>query len=138
MERDTEERLRASLRETAIGTFLVLPEQVSAGLLEEVRRQVGALAPKGTPPVVMTSMDVRRHLRTFLARNSIEVGVMSFQELSDDYTVVPCATLRLGAAARAAPGPALARPQPLAQPRTPAGRDPPARRPKPDPARRER
>lgn len=102
VERETEDTLRASLRETGIGTFLVLPEAASAGLLEEVRRQVGALSPRGTRPVVMTSMDVRRHLRTFLGRNGIEIDVMSFQELSDDYTVVPCATLRLGAAARGA------------------------------------
>ena len=100
VERETEDRLRSALRETAIGTFLVLPESLSSGLLAEVRARAAALAPAGTMPVVMTSMDVRRHLKTFLARNGVEIDVMSFQELSDDYTVVPCATLRLGAAAK--------------------------------------
>ncbi|MEM7641677.1 MAG: type III secretion system export apparatus subunit SctV [Pseudomonadota bacterium] len=102
IERETEDVLRGALRDTAIGTYLVLGETQTADLLSEARRQVDRLSPKGTVPVLLTSMDVRRHLRVFLKRNSIDLRVLSFQELSDDYTVIPCSTLRLTARAKAA------------------------------------
>ena len=102
VERESEDVLRGSLRDTSIGTYLLLDEQQTADLLSTVRGQIEALSPRGTVPVMMTSMDVRRHLKTFLTRNSIDVDVLSFQELSDDYTVVPCSTLKLSAATRRA------------------------------------
>ncbi|WP_227270256.1 type III secretion system export apparatus subunit SctV [Roseobacter weihaiensis] len=95
VERDSEEILRASLRDTNIGSYLVLSEEQSQGLLKAVRDQIRVLSPKGIRPVIVTSMDVRRHLKTFMIRNSIEIDVVSFQELSDDYTIIPCSTLSL-------------------------------------------
>ena len=116
VERDTEDRLRAALRETGIGTFLVLDDAVSQALIEAVRAQVDLLRPTDVRPVVVTSMDVRRHLKTFLRRASVEIEVMSFQELADDFTLVPCATLKLPAAMQRStsrpgegPGPDLTR-----------------------------
>ena len=107
IKRDSEDVLRAALRETNIGTFLVLDEAQTAELLGVVRRQIDLMTPKGIAPVLMTSMDVRRHLRVFLERNGIDLDVLSFQELSDDYRVVPCATLSLPSA-KAAPRPRAA------------------------------
>ena len=100
VERETEDALRAAVRDTNIGSFLVLNESQTAELLDVVREQIDRLAPKGTAPVLMTSMDVRRHLRAFLSRNSVHLDVLSFQELSDDYSVVPCSTLNLSFAGR--------------------------------------
>lgn len=94
-ERSTEEMLRENLHETGVGTFLVLDDQQSSELLDEVRRLEAQLGPDAGRPVLVTSMDVRRHLRAFLKRNGLQVDVLSFQELSDDYTVVPCNTLRV-------------------------------------------
>lgn len=94
-ERSTDEMLREHLHETGVGTFLVLDDTQSSDLLGEIRRQDALLEADGRRPVVVTSMDVRRHLRAFLKRSGVQVDVLSFQELSDDYTVVPCNTLRV-------------------------------------------
>ncbi|WP_308917436.1 type III secretion system export apparatus subunit SctV [Jannaschia sp. LMIT008] len=99
IERASEELLRAGLRGTDQGTFLVLAENMSAELLRVVNAQISQLDPIEARPVILTSMDVRRHVKAFLNRNLVEIDVLSFQELSDDYTVVPCATVRLGEAA---------------------------------------
>jgi type III secretion protein V len=101
VERDTEEILRASLRDTNIGSYLVLSEDQTQDLLKAVQGQVRTLAPRGIRPAIITSFDVRRHLKTFLTRNSIEIEVISFQELCDDYTAVPCSTLALKPTLRA-------------------------------------
>ncbi len=95
IERDTEDILRSTLRETNIGTYLVLSEDQSAAFLSLIREQIAILSPKQMEPVILTSMDIRRHVKVFLTRNSVDITVLSFQELSDDYTVVPCSTLSL-------------------------------------------
>ncbi|MEM8848940.1 MAG: type III secretion system export apparatus subunit SctV [Pseudomonadota bacterium] len=102
IQRETEDMLRAGLKDTNIGTYLVLSEMQTAELLNAIRAQVDRLAPKGLRPVIMTSMDLRRHLKVFLTRNAIEIDVLSFQELNDDYKVVPCSTLTLSSARVAA------------------------------------
>jgi type III secretion protein V len=38
-------------------------------------------------------MDVRRHVRTLLTRNEIELPVMSFQEIAPEFSVQPLATI---------------------------------------------
>ena len=95
VEREAEGTLREGVRETNVGRFLVLGEEAGRALLAELSAAVQSLGQGAAPPVVMTSMDVRRHLKTFLARNRMPLDVLSFQELSDDYTVVPCGTLKL-------------------------------------------
>ncbi|MEM7710330.1 MAG: FHIPEP family type III secretion protein, partial [Pseudomonadota bacterium] len=102
IQRETEDMLRAGLKDTNIGTYLVLSETQTGELLGAVRTQVDRLSPKGIRPVIMTSMDLRRHLRVFLTRNALDLDVLSFQELNDDYKVVPCSTLTLGSARVAA------------------------------------
>ena len=97
LERDTEESLRENIRETAMGSFLVLNENVSSSLVTALRKQMDNLENSRRQPVLMSSMDIRRHLKTFLNRNAMDLAVMSFQEVSDDFTIVPTNTLRYNA-----------------------------------------
>ncbi len=94
LQRDTEDVLRAALRPTAVGTYLTLADADSARLLEQVRRKRPSEAP--APPVVLlTSLDIRRFLRSFLTRNEIDMPVLSFQDIAPDYAVRPITTLSL-------------------------------------------
>ena len=102
IKRETEDMLRAGLKDTNIGTYLVLSESQTAELLSAIRVQVDRLSPRNIRPVIMTSMDLRRHLKVFLTRSALEIDVLSFQELNDDYKVVPCSTLTLASARVAA------------------------------------
>ncbi len=95
LERDTEAMLRDFLRETNVGTFLVLDEEQSDLLTGKIKQHLADVKSRGVSLVLMTAMDVRRHLKTFLVRNQIEIAVMSFQELADGFTVLPVSTLSL-------------------------------------------
>ncbi|TIX78611.1 MAG: EscV/YscV/HrcV family type III secretion system export apparatus protein, partial [Mesorhizobium sp.] len=44
-------------------------------------------------PVVLAAMDVRRHMRSLLTHNAIELPVLSFQELAQEFNVQPLATI---------------------------------------------
>ena len=46
-------------------------------------------------PVVLTSLDVRRFLRSLLVKNNIKVPVLSFQDLAPEFTVQPVVTIRM-------------------------------------------
>ncbi|NSX56773.1 type III secretion system export apparatus subunit SctV [Parasulfitobacter algicola] len=95
LERDTEVFLRDCLRDTNVGPYLVLDDRQSDLLLAEIRKNIKKTS-GDTKLVLMTSMDVRRHLKTFLTRNNIDVDVLSFQELADGFTAIPIATLTIG------------------------------------------
>ncbi|MFQ6547726.1 type III secretion system export apparatus subunit SctV [Aestuariibius sp. 2305UL40-4] len=103
LERDTEAMLRDCLRETNVGTFLVLDEEQSDALISKVQSQLAETRPEGLTLVLMSAMDVRRHLKTFLTRNRIAIDVLSFQELADGFTVVPVSTLLIDLPQRTEP-----------------------------------
>ena len=44
-------------------------------------------------PIVLTSMDVRRHIRALLTRNDIDLPVLSYQEVAPEFSVQPLATI---------------------------------------------
>ncbi|MBR0662928.1 EscV/YscV/HrcV family type III secretion system export apparatus protein [Roseomonas hellenica] len=101
MDADAEETIRSAVRTTPAGTFLALPEGVTAALAERLRMELAAS--RGPAPVMLCSLDIRRHVRTLLANNGADVAVISYQDLSPDFTVQPLGTIHLpgGMAARA-------------------------------------
>ncbi|GLS46839.1 type III secretion system export apparatus subunit SctV [Methylobacterium brachythecii] len=100
LEREAEETIRAAVRDTAVGPYLVLEERASEALLGQFRRiQEGAAGRTGAGeagrPVLLASMDIRRFVRGFLVRNGIELAVLSYQDLADEFTVQPVGSLSL-------------------------------------------
>jgi type III secretion protein V len=89
LERSVEEMLRSSVRSTPAGAFLNIPDVVARPILARLKDAVAA-APD-TPPVVLASMDVRRHVRGLLIRNDLDVSVLSYQELAPEFSVQPLA-----------------------------------------------
>jgi MFS family permease len=59
----------------------------------DVRSRGDAVTSVGVLPVVLAAMDVRRHLRSLLVHNGIELPVLSYQELAPEYNVQPLATV---------------------------------------------
>jgi type III secretion protein V len=91
LERAVEEVLRSSVRPTAIGAFLSITDAAARPIVDRIKRAFAA-APD-TLPVVLTSMDVRRHLRNLLLRNELDVAVLSYQELVPEFSVQPLAAV---------------------------------------------
>ena len=96
VDRATEEALRAGLRTNSAGTFLNMADDTARSLLEQFRTLMGKAKPE-TKAVVLTAIDVRRHLRNFLARNGIDLPVLSYQELAVEFSVQPLATVSVAA-----------------------------------------
>jgi type III secretion protein V len=94
LERGVEEALRSSVRPTAVGTFLSIADAAARPIVDRVRH-VFAAAPD-TLPVVLTSMDVRRHVRNLLVRHDLDVSVLSYQELAPEFSVQPLAAVVAG------------------------------------------
>jgi type III secretion protein V len=91
VERAVEETLRSSVRPTAVGAFLSIADSAARPIVDRMR-SVFAAAPDKRP-VLLTSMDVRRHLRALLMRNDLDMTVLSYPELAPEFTVQPLAAL---------------------------------------------
>jgi type III secretion protein V len=91
LERAVEDTLRSSVRSTAVGAFLTISDQAARPIVERIRRTL-ATAPEAQP-VVLASMDVRRHVRNLLTRNDLDVPVLSYQEMAPEFSVQPLATI---------------------------------------------
>ena len=78
---DAEAALRAALRETAVGIYLALEPDVADGIVEAVRRRLDGLTGTQAKPVIVTALDVWRHLRGLLQKNAIGALMLSHQDL---------------------------------------------------------
>ncbi len=101
LQRSAEDILRKAVQTMSSGTFLNLSDDDAQALVGEIE-QVLAHNTANAAPVVLAAMDVRRHMRSLLVHNGIELPVLSFQELAQEFNVQPLATItgRSGKAAR--------------------------------------
>ncbi|WP_298608191.1 type III secretion system export apparatus subunit SctV [uncultured Thiothrix sp.] len=95
---ESEKLAQSSVRQTPAGVHLALTPDVSRNLtnnlrmLEENNRQ---LMNEGSRPVILTSLDLRRHLRTHLAAEFPDLPIMSLPELTPNVSVQPVGEIRL-------------------------------------------
>jgi type III secretion protein V len=92
LERSVEDMVRGAVRPTAVGTFLSISDEAARPIIEQIRGLQGGVK-ADVQPVVLATMDVRRHLRNLLARNEIDIPVLSYQELAPEFSVQPLATV---------------------------------------------
>ncbi len=93
VEPDLEQALRASIRQTDTGDILSMSALQADRLLQqvgEIRTPLDPLAPK---PVIITSPDLRRHLRAYFVAHEIDFPVLSYGEISREFNVHPVGTL---------------------------------------------
>ncbi|AGS25295.1 type III secretion system export apparatus subunit SctV [Rhizobium etli] len=99
IERETEHLMRSAIRESSAGSYLALEDGQSEMLLSQMRQIASNIAPGQSHPVILASVDVRRFIRGFLARNGISLAVLSYQDLASDFTIQPVGSINLNAAA---------------------------------------
>ncbi len=92
---DVEDTIRNAIRQTSAGNYLALDPETSASFIKRVKEAVGSLYAHNQPPVLLTSMDVRRYVRKVLEKDLFELPVLSYQELTSDITVQPLAKIEL-------------------------------------------
>ncbi len=86
---DAEEKIRGAIRQTSSGSFLTLAPQDTAQFLQNVRSEVGVTGDFVRPPVLLTSMDIRRYVRKLVEGEMPDLMVLSYQELTPEITVQP-------------------------------------------------
>ncbi len=109
-----EEALQAAVQASSAGAFVNLLDDRVQSIARQIEHAFGESS-ADMAPVVLTTMDLRRHLRSVLLHNGIALPVLSFQELSPEFNVQPLAGIALRPDAdrdeeleRSLPGPASA------------------------------
>lgn len=86
---EVEDLIRESTRKTAVGSYLVLPPDKAEVVLGSVKQQLASGRGFKRLPVVLASMDVRRHFRALLENEGINLSVLSYQEIEPETAIVP-------------------------------------------------
>ncbi|PLZ00289.1 EscV/YscV/HrcV family type III secretion system export apparatus protein [Burkholderia sp. WAC0059] len=91
LDRDVEQRIRQSIKQTPTGNFLALPPDEMAYLVERVTELVGAVPREGVAAVA--SMDIRRYVRRMVEARIHWLPVYSYQELGEQVELQPIGEL---------------------------------------------
>jgi type III secretion protein V len=84
---ELEDKLRQSVRVAGGASQLAISPELAARLGNEVRGQL-ARQPDAVRPVLLCSLDVRRHLRKLIEVDFFDLPVLSYQELAPDLRIV--------------------------------------------------
>src|SRR3546814_2163456 len=84
---ELEDTRRQSVRVAGGASQLAISPELAARLGNEVRAQL-ARHPEGVRPVLLCSLDVRRHLRKLMEVDFFDLPVLSYQELAPDLRIV--------------------------------------------------
>jgi len=99
--RPLEDALRQALRRADSARGASLPEALSQPLISQLRQAFESAA-RDLQVVLMVSTDLRRYLRQLLVRNDLEVPVLSYQDLTREFTLHTLRSLNLPGSAPAA------------------------------------
>ncbi|HEU4652637.1 MAG TPA: type III secretion system export apparatus subunit SctV [Steroidobacteraceae bacterium] len=92
-----EEHLRKSIRQTAAGSMLMLDPSATSQLTKQIVSAVSKSSrhDAGTPPVLLTSLELRPYIRKLTELELRDVPVLSYQELEPTLKVTPLASVTL-------------------------------------------
>lgn len=91
---DLEEKFRQSVRTHSGGSHLAIDPELAAQVISELRTHLGTTGRSpATPPVLLTSVEIRRYVRKLIEGELYGLSVMSYQELSPDVRVQPVAQI---------------------------------------------
>lgn len=88
--RELEDTLRGAIKSSTVGTFFAIDPALQAALAEEARALLSRQTVQLTAPscCVLTSMDIRRHVRRILDVLPEVPVVLSYQDLCEDTRIV--------------------------------------------------
>ncbi|MEA3117005.1 MAG: type secretion protein, partial [Paraburkholderia sp.] len=93
LDRDLEERLRASLQQTVRGARLALEHETVKVLLAQARRLALAAGHRAARPVMLSAQELRRPLRQLVLDDWFDLHVLSYAELTPAQRVHSLGTL---------------------------------------------
>jgi len=93
-----EDAVREAIHKTASGSYLALEPQLSREIVAAVGRTVSDTAggAPSTPPVILTSADIRRYVRRLVETEHPQLAVLAYPELSPEARLQPLGHVRVG------------------------------------------
>ena len=91
-----EQSLRESIRRTEAGAFLAIQPMLANSVLQQLENVKPPADPNAKPPVIVTTVDLRRLFRSFLQSHRIEIPVLALNEISPEFKLMPVGTLSGG------------------------------------------
>jgi flagellar biosynthesis protein FlhA len=85
---DLEEKVSKSLIATPQGSYPALEPQEVRSFVDEVKRSMEEVARQGHMPVLLTSPEIRRHVKKILERFVSSIPVLSYNEIAPDIRVI--------------------------------------------------
>jgi type III secretion protein V len=94
---EVEDKFRQSIRVTSAGSYLALDTEVASQILDTLRKLLarGASGSPATSSVLLSSMDIRRYVRSLIENEFFDLPVLSYQELSADIRIQTMGQLSL-------------------------------------------
>lgn len=92
---ETEKLLQGNLRQTPNGVFFALPPEVVQNFERTLRELESQHAEDAVRPVILTGLELRRHVRRHLEAAFAGLPVLSVQELASNISLNPVGEIRL-------------------------------------------
>ncbi len=93
VEPDLDAKLRKLLKNDKDARFLAIDAKTSNALISQIGRIVNSEDVNVNPPVLVTSSDVRPHLKKYLKSNNINIDLIAFQEVASEFQLRPIGTI---------------------------------------------
>lgn len=92
-----EDMVRDAIRTTEKGNYLALDPEITQELIEAVGKEIAShpFPPGARPPVILTTVEIRRYFRKIIELEFPQLSVLSYQELSENLRIQPIARVNL-------------------------------------------
>jgi type III secretion protein V len=84
--RQTEDAVRANIQQGQAANAIGIPDEISRPIIDQLRDKQDS-SDTGIVRAVLTTMDIRRPIRNLLMRNDINLPVLSYQEISPEFSI---------------------------------------------------
>lgn len=95
LDQEIEDMIRAAIKQTSAGSYLALDPDSVQLILHALRSTIVPTPPGGQPPVLLTTMDVRRFSRKLIESEYPELPVVSYQEIVPEIRMQPLGRVQL-------------------------------------------
>lgn len=92
---EIEDLIRGAIKQTSAGSYLALDPDSVQLIIQSLRNTVTPTPVGGQPPVLLTSIDVRRFARKLIESEFPDMAVLSYQEIVPEVRIQPLGRIAL-------------------------------------------
>lgn len=92
---EIEDIVRSGIKQTSAGSYIALDPDTVQLILHAIRNTVRPASAGGSPPIIITGLDVRRFVRKLIEGEFPDYWVISFQEVVPEIRIQPLGRIQL-------------------------------------------